>query len=79
MTHSPWSAELEFVELFPSRSLVRPGAAGYLHLPQLHWPEPETKRGAQCGQERGYPALALTAWLSGSAGVGFLMVTALSA
>lgn len=52
VTHSPCSAKLEFVELFPSRSLVRLGAAGYLHLPQLHWPEPEIKGGAQCGQER---------------------------
>lgn len=80
-SHSPCSAKLGSVEPFPSRSLARPGAAGYLHLPQPHWPEPETKQGAQCGQGPG-ALLAQDAWPSGSAGAregpdghGFICMT----
>lgn len=44
---SPYSVKLGFVEPSPSRSLVRPGVAGCLHLPQLHWPKPEIKQEVQ--------------------------------
>lgn len=71
--HSPYSVKPGFVEPSPSRSLVRPGVAGCLRLPQLHWPKPETKQGAQHDSREATPVLPAAHCTGLGAGAGFPM------
>lgn len=60
MTRSPCSARREFVELDPSTSQARTGAAGCSHLPQPHWLKPEKGEAfSMAGREGSATALKL--------------------